>query len=71
VADGQLLIDGSSIHPSLTLRELEVQYPPEKIAALEVYQASAAPPAVAAVGGYDCATIVIWTKRYLGIESLR
>jgi hypothetical protein len=68
VADGQLLIDGSSIHPSLTLRELEVQFPPEKIAALEVYQASAAPPAVAALGSYDCATIVIWTKRYLGVE---
>jgi hypothetical protein len=68
VADGQLLIDGSAIHPSLTLRQLEVQFPPEKIAALEVYQASGAPPAVAAPGSYDCATIVIWTKRYLGVE---
>jgi hypothetical protein len=68
VADGHVLVDGSGVSPSFSFREIEAQFPPDKIAAIEVYQASAAPPTVAAPGSPDCATIVIWTKRYLGVE---
>lgn len=66
-ADGQLLIDGSGTHPSLTFRDIEHDYPPDKIAAIEVYQSATAPPSVT-VGGDACAAIVIWTKRYLGLD---
>lgn len=69
-ADGQLIADGSGVFPSLSFRDIEAQYPPDKIAALEVYGASAAPPAVTphAGGPSECAAVVIWTKRYLGLD---
>ncbi len=67
-ADGQMIRDGESIHPSLTFRDIEAQYPPDRIAALEVYEPYAVPSAISAQGGAGCAVIMIWTKRYLGIE---
>jgi hypothetical protein len=70
-ADGTMIVDGTGVSPSpMSFRDIEARYPPDKIAALEVYGASAAPPTVTHVGGVggDCAAIVIWTKRYLGLD---
>jgi carboxypeptidase family protein len=67
-ADGKLLIDGSNFEPSvMVFRDIEHDYPPDKIAAMEVYAPNEAP---AAVTGHpdDCETVVIWTKRYLGLD---
>jgi hypothetical protein len=67
IADGQLIVDGSGVTPSFTFQEVEAHYPLKTIAAIEIYAASAAPPSIAAQASADCAAIVIWTKRYLGL----
>jgi hypothetical protein len=47
--------------------DLEARYPPANIGAIEVYGPSAAPPALVTEGNSGCGSVVIWTKRFLGI----
>ncbi len=67
IADGQLVVDGAGVTASLSFQDVEAQYPPKAIAAIEMYGASAAPPGITSQSSSDCATIVIWTKKYLGL----
>lgn len=47
--------------------QLESRYPPNTVAAVEMYGPSAGPPAVTSGGNTDCATVLLWTKKYLGL----
>jgi len=60
IADGRL----ASLNK---FTQLESRYPPDSIAAIEVYAPLTAPAGLTSEGAPDCAAIVLWTKQYLGI----